>query len=97
MDVTSTCGFTAVTVQDADRPLDVLTVITELPSLCASTLPFWNTFMVEYRLEDQVKSVSASDGVMVGVRYLRSPTFKLREGGNEIWVGCTASVSTLKS
>ena len=57
-----------VTLQVAVLPLSVVTVMLAVPVPFAVTTPYWETVATLLLSEDQLKEVTASDGVTVGVR-----------------------------
>ena len=65
----------AVTVQEADFPLEEVTVIIDVPVRCASIRPvFLSMFMIEYALDDHSRVDVAFDGVRLGDSVSLSPT-----------------------
>ena len=84
-------GFT-VTVQDADKPFDVVTVIVDIPVLTPLTTPEEpeeETVATLVLLDFHVSVVVALEGVSVGVNVMVFPTTTDRDEGSDMPVGST--------
>ena len=81
-----TLGLT-LTVQVAESPLSLLTVITVVPALLAETFPDESTEATLLLLLDHVYSAKASDGVVLTVKVVLSPSTSDLEEGRLMDVG----------
>ena len=73
--------------QDADFPLDVVTVIVAVPALMPLTTPAEVTVAMFVSLDFHLSVVVASDGVIVGVKVIVVPSFMVSLSGRDMPVG----------